>query len=82
MYRYGAPDVRALCVLLVDEEREALWRTYVAQSLYMLNAAVYKALGATYSMPTYLSMTGAEKRDNRTGQEIIDDVIRRLERGG
>lgn len=71
----------ALSSLLSEQEKEENWRTYTAQSLWMLVRMAHAPFKAKCEYPSYLDVIGEKKEDRRSGQEIIDELIQKLEGG-
>lgn len=71
----------ALASLLAEQEKEENWRTYTAQSLWMLVQMAPVPFEAKCKYPSYLDVIGEKKEDKRSGQEIIDELIIKLEGG-
>lgn len=63
--------------LQVKTKQDA-WQAYTAQMLWYLNSAAYKAIGAKFEHPTWMEMTNPKPRDERTGRQIIDDLVAKL----
>lgn len=75
LYRYGAPpELFALHALLKGETEKKFCREYTAQMLYMTVRALYP--GA--NVPNYMAMVSPQTADNRTGDEIVADMIKKL----
>lgn len=65
----------ALGSLLADEEKREFWRAYMAELAWCQAKAYYK----DFPFPAYTEMTRKHQpEDERTGKEIIDDLIARL----
>ena len=60
------------------QTRQDAWQAYTAQMLWHLNTATYKMLGAKFEQPTWLEMINPKPRDERTGRQIIDDLVAKL----
>lgn len=72
----------ALISLLIEQEKEENWRTYTAQSLWMLVRIAHAPLKAECKYPSYLDVIDEKKTDERSGREIIEDLIKKMEGGG
>lgn len=80
VYRHGAPPaLNALAAFLRENQKRELWRAYVADSLHMQCAAYLRG----YKRPAYSEMTLglAQPQDMRTGAQILEDLIGKLEGG-
>lgn len=74
IYRYGPPrSVAMLLAALAVQARDRRWQSYMADMSYNLLLALS---GGKLDIPTYGEMM--KPRDNRTAQQIKDDVIARL----
>lgn len=58
--------------------RQEAWEAYTAQMLWYMNSAVYKAIGAKFEHMTWLEMTNQKPRDERTGRQIVNDLVAKL----
>ena len=72
----------ALSSFLAEQEKEENWRTYTAQSLWMLVRIAHAPFKARCEYPSYLALIEEKKEDKRSGREIIDGLIKKLEGGG
>ena len=76
IYMHGAPsNVRQLAGALEMSEKQEQWQEYVADAL----CAVYKAIRPKSKIP-YYSEVNQKKEDDRSGQEIVNDIIKRRRR--
>lgn len=66
----------ALAALLNEQAEQEYWQTYVADATCRLVHLWSK----NCRVPYYSTLTGRrqEQKDSRTGQEIVDDIIKRL----
>lgn len=71
----------ALASLLAEREKEENWRTYTAQTLFMLVRIAHAPFKAKCEYPSYLDLIEEKKEDRRSGREIIDELITKLEGG-
>ena len=77
IYMHGAPaNVRQLAGALEMSEKQEQWQEYVADAL----CAVYKALKPKSKIPYYSEVNQKKKEDDRSGQEIVNDMIKRRRR--
>ena len=72
----------ALSCLLAEQEKEENWRTYTAHTLFMLVRIAHAPFKARCEYPSYLDLIEEKKEDRRSGREIIDGLIKKLEGGG
>lgn len=77
IYMHGAPPtVRHLAGALSMLQRQEKWQEYVADSL----CAIFKALKPKAKIPYYSDFVQNKKEDSRSGQEIVNDIIKRRRR--
>lgn len=65
--------------IVMQNSEKALHEIYIAESLRLIceNIAKSRCIGGSYISLTYSDLiNGRHKEDNRTGEEIIADVIR------
>ena len=60
-------------------EKERVWQAYTADMLWAIGKGVH---GKGFAYPSYTELTGETKKDERTGDEIVADLIKKLEGGG
>lgn len=80
MYRYGPPPtLGALCAVIEQDMMQRVWRDYTANAVWSIARTMYKE----YPMPSFTEFIeqGSKPRDERTGQQIIDDLIKKLQGG-
>lgn len=78
--RYRPMTLRAFFAMMEYEAKERFWRSYTADTLYMIARNQYAMRGIEYPIKAYSaheSDTTAEN-DTRTEQEIADSIITRL----
>ena len=78
LYRYGAPPtMQALSALLCEQEKEEAWEVYTASLLWVAAKAWYK----DFPYPNYIDLiTGkVAPPDNRSAEEIIEDLFAKLD---
>ena len=67
----------ALMAQLEVNARREIWRTYTANTLWNLARGLAATMGGQYGMEAYSEiMSGGKNRDNRTGAEIVADVLK------
>ena len=71
--------LRALAARLEANARQRVWQEYVANTGWNLVKAVASALGGSYDVPSFTELTSERPRDERTGAEIVADVLETLE---
>lgn len=70
-------SMAALIARLEVNARREIWRTYTANTLWNLARGLAAAMGGRYDMEAYSEiMNGGKSRDNRTGAEIVADVLK------
>ena len=67
-----------LAGFLQMQTRQDAWQAYTAQMLWHLNTAAHRMLGVKFEQPTWLEMIDPKPRDERTGRQIIDDLVAKL----
>lgn len=69
----------ALIAVIEQNMMQRVWREYTANAVWSIARTLYKE----YPMPSFTELIekGKTPRDDRTGQQIIDDLIKKL-RGG
>lgn len=62
------------------QTRQDAWQAYTAQMLWHLNKAVYWDLKLEFVQPTWLELINSKSkpRDERTGRQIVDDLVAEL----
>ena len=73
--RVGALIPMLLAQLQKDGEREMLGQ-YIAMGLKMLTENTSKMVGGSYLAVSYTDIIHPKPKDERTGDEIVADVIR------
>ena len=73
--RAGALFPMLLAQLQKDGEREMLWH-YIANGIKMLTENTAKIVGGSYLAVSYTDIVHPKPKDERTGDEIVADVIR------
>lgn len=71
------PTLGALGAYLAEKSKHELWQTYTAQMLYLVNNALYKG----FTVPAYADLIKDKTQDARSGREIIDGLVKKLEGG-
>ena len=72
--RAGALFPMLLAQLQKDGEREMLWQ-YIAMGLKMLTENTARVVGGSYLAVSYTDIIHQKPQDERTGEEIVADVI-------
>lgn len=72
--RAGALFPMLLAQLQKDGEREMLWQ-YIAKGIKMLTENTARAAGGSYLAVSYTDIIHPKPKDERTGDEIVADVI-------
>lgn len=82
--KHHIPTVGALRAVLGENDRQERWQEYVAD----MSCLMVKRLSRKFDVPLYSTMNRRTpaRKDSRSGQEIVDDVIakwrrRRADRG-
>lgn len=66
------------CISAFSERKQTeAYRIYVTDCLMYLNRSVSEQYGGSYKTIRYAEMVAPQKQDNRTGDEIAEDIIRR-----
>lgn len=79
--RFGWHGIRAIRAYLNEQERQDIWQEYTAAVLHSIGQIAAGLGGAEYPMPSYIEMMHPEygaKRDDRSGEDIVRDMIHRL----
>ena len=75
IYRHGLPPSMNALLCLLDEDREQNnWRQYMATVNWSIGRFVYKG----EFLPLYTEMLERSKPDNRTADEVIDDLADKI----
>lgn len=64
------------CHILSEHERRA-WQSYVADSLRVITENTAKYAGGGYIRERWVDIVSPKKKDTRTGEEIVADVIKK-----
>lgn len=59
-----------------SQQRDLAYRIYVADCLRIMTENTAKQVGGNYMTAEYEDLIKPKKKDNRTGNEIVADVIR------
>lgn len=59
--------------------KEEAWQSYTAQMLWYTASAQFKAIGAELKQPSWAEMLKPKQTDERTGREIRDDLVKKLQ---
>lgn len=74
----GSEYVIDHCICALKERRsQEAFRSYIADSAMYINQSIAKTLGGTYLEKRYSDLFKAEREDERTGDEIALEVIRK-----
>lgn len=77
VYMHGAPaSIRQLAGALDMIEQQEAWQEYVADAL----CALHKAFRPKSTIRFYSELMSKGQADSRTGQEIVDDIIKNRRR--
>lgn len=68
-------SLAALAARLETNMRREMWRGYTANTLWNIARAVYRG---QYDAPSYTAMMDERPRDERTGAQIVEDVLSML----
>ena len=75
---FGKGYIVEHCVALFKKRNEELlFRRYVADSIHMINSLLYKKLGGSAYKQSYSELTAPQKEQERSGDEIAADIIKR-----
>lgn len=67
------------CVSLFNKkQREKLFQTYVTETLKLINDNIAKIHGGSVLKTRYSELIETKKIDNRTGDEVARNVIKRI----
>lgn len=73
IYMHGAPPtLRHLSGALGMIEQQEMWQEYVADAL----CALHRAFRPKSTVRFYSDLMGKGQKDSRTGQEIVNDIIK------
>lgn len=80
---YKPVTLRAFYAMMMHAHKERFFRSYMADSLYMIGRYIYAQKGVEYPFKAYSEHVGESERkpDMRTEKEIMDSLVSRL-RGG
>lgn len=67
-----------MLALLREEARERLFKTYVTDTLRILTENVAKLGGGSYMPVRWIDLEMPKPQDERSGDEIAADVIKRI----
>lgn len=70
----------ALSARLETNMRREMWRSYTANTLWNIARGLAAATNCKYDAPSYTSLMDERPREERTGAQIVDDVLSMLER--
>ena len=70
----------ALVAQLEVNARREFWRSYVANTLWNVAQGLAAMTGARYEAQSYTSIISDHPRDERSGAQIVEDVLGALER--
>ena len=65
--------------MLSDDNRNIVYQDYTAEMAGMLVRAVAGFGGNKIELPSFYEMVYPEKKDNRTGQQIKDHILKLLD---
>lgn len=84
LLQYGWHGKRALVAAINERIRDDIWRNYMASVAYSIGKITSGFGGGEYPLPTYYELLHHDEppADDRTGKEIIGDLIKRLGEGG
>lgn len=84
LLQYGWHGKRALIAAINERIRDDIWRNYMASVAYSIGKIASGFGGGEYPLPTYYELLHKDEppADDRTGKEIISDLIKRLGEGG
>ena len=68
-------SIAALAARLEQNARREMWRAYTANTLWNIARGLSSLGGGKYDAPSYTSMMDESPRDERTGAEIVADVL-------
>lgn len=66
----------ALCSVLMERKKDEQWRLYMAEMGWSIARALYR----DFPMPSYTELAARRDTpaDNRTAQDIMDEVLKKL----
>ena len=73
-------SLAALTARLETNMRREMWRGYVANTAWNIARAMAARAGMSYDAPSYTAMMDDKPKDERTGAEIVTDVLDMLEK--
>ena len=77
---FGSGYVIEHCVsALAEEQEKRAFEVYVTDTLQMISKNTANYAGGSYVTGRYIDIVNPKPEDNRTGDEIVLDIIRRAE---
>ena len=67
-----------LAAYLHEKERKEAHEAFTAQMLWYLNRVEHEKVGKKFDHPTWLDMANPKQKDNRSGEEIVEEVKSKL----
>ena len=78
--RYRPQTLRSLYAVIEKEDKERFYRSYTADTLYLIARSMYAKSGIEYPFKAYSVYENEPEsvQDTRTESEIADSIISRL----
>lgn len=73
-------SMAALAARLETNMRREMWRGYTANTLWNIAQGLAAATGAKYDAKSYTAIMDEKPRDERSGGQIVADVLSMLEK--
>lgn len=82
--QYGWHGDRALIAAINERTRDDIWRNYMASVAYSIGKIASGLGGGEYPLPTYYELLHKDTKavDDRSGEEIVSDLVARLGKEG
>lgn len=80
MTRYRPITLQSFYAVVEHDARERFWQIYTADTLYLMARNAFAARGMEYPLEAFSTHEGKQQTpaDNRSAQEIADDIASRL----
>lgn len=83
--RYSLPFQTVLRLMVISGERleeEQAYRVYMSDAILTVTETVARAFGGKYMGYRYIDLVEPQPEESRTGEEIIADLGKKLEKMG
>lgn len=69
-----------LIAMMEEEQRQAMWRDYIATSVHAMGSAIISFGGGQWPYPRWMELAYPSEaaQDKRTAQQIVDDLLKGL----